>query len=500
VDKHKNSTAFSVQHVFLTHDALVGPDAAKLFTQWWTMVVTSNMSKEERNAAIDETLKDWFGLACPTYANLENNRLNKVIQIGDKWEIYDNEDLGKFIKFHFKNIECSYGNTNSKKSFEVMLSIIGNRICNAILTWKDLKDYSSVLAEIARLQQELKEIFLSDTNHRDLISRAMKSISSTVSSPTSVGSVQLLNNLSSLLVEKQRENGVRVGNETTFYKDVYTFLKIICTWSGSIVELYNISQKKGCSIVPNQQKDNKSYSDSKSPTNGGNTNPFKGSNGNSNHFKGSNGEVHKGSTRDGIVSKTPSDISKVTKPYQIDKSLYDPSPCNSCGRLHKIGYTKCECPNHPDINSSLNTWESSIMGMKYKSLGYDWIRTYHRLNGDKSDFIKYYAKSTKGNNNIHSKLFNLNDVNPNSFLSIFSFRNLKDGSMIQCNTLIDSGAVESNFMSIEASEVLQKAGYKMKSFYTKVDMGVKGLTQNIIGKFKNLEISFYNFVTNLRKI
>jgi len=47
--------------------------------------------------------------------------------------------------------------------------------------------------------------------------------------------------------------------------------------------------------------------------------------------------------------------------------------------------------------------------------------------------------------------------------------------MLHFNTLIDSGAVNSNFISRSAAETLQNAGYKVEECDSRVEMGVKGL-------------------------
>ena len=60
--------------------------------------------------------------------------------------------------------------------------------------------------------------------------------------------------------------------------------------------------------------------------------------------------------------------------------------------------------------------------------------------------------------------------------------------MVNFNTLIDTGAVDASFISVGAAKILAASGYEVIECRSNVEMGVKDLSQPILGKFENLEI------------
>jgi hypothetical protein len=369
----KNNTNFSITHTFMTHENLCGIEASKTFNQWFTMVITSGMTLQDRNLAMDERLRDHLSLVSSTYSALETERLSRDVPLGDNWELFDNDELSRFIKFNFKTIDSKSDTFKKKSGFEELLVSMGPRITTSILNWIGLDSYEAIVGEISSIQDELKELYLSSANHNDLIVRVIKSISNKVSDTRTHGSVQLLNNLNTVLLRKIRESGKNDNNTCLFYDDVYAFLKHIIVWSGSVVQHYNNGLKIGINSIPIQQNAPLHHKESRSSSIAS-TYPTPALTNNSS-------------------SKTPAlttsqSHSQKKKEFVVDKELFDITPCSFCGRYHLKGHTKCEIPLHADLNRSANTWATSSIGLRYKTLGRLMIKPYSQLNENKDGFTK----------------------------------------------------------------------------------------------------------------
>lgn len=251
-------------------------------------------------------------------------------------------------------------------------------------------------------------------------------------------------------------------------------------WTGIIVQGHEDANRLGLSATPIQQ------------------NP-QGNTLNNNKFHNERKNVNLTSTRPAVrenvqIHKDP----KAGKGYfLLNKDKYDvDNPCKSCGRAHLKGFTECDMLSHPDINRSNSSWAESTKGALYSALKMTRIDPFKRLDETGNKLIKYdfRVRDAKGISNVY--LSNLNNKSPNSFLPIFSFKVLKGSNMVNFNTLIDTGAVDASFLSVGAARKLVDAGYEILECKSKVDMGVLDLAQPILGKFKNLEVYFFNFVTN----
>ena len=451
----KKNMNFNVDHIYLTLNHLRGQDVTKFWQKWYAMVVTSNMSKEERNESLCPDTKDCLDLYAETFARIDAHKTSRVIPLPENWRDYENEDFSKLMKSYFYQID-SNSSSSLQSSYEDVSKDIGEKIVSAVLGWKDLKHLQSVTEVIVNLQKVLKDLQLIAANHNELISKILKTISNKTSDSRTSGSVALLNNLYSFLMKKSKEVNSNNASLSMFHDDVFEFLKQIISWTGSIVLTYNSNCKLGIESIPFQQNAPSLNNVSKNKESKNVTVTSK-HNGNSN----SSNTSAKGAKAPSKKSFNPEDFDKV--------------PCRDCGRRHAIGYTKCENPTHPDLNKQRDkTWPESDMGKKYASLNLQFIHPYKRLNPEKTALISNKTPLfTKGNSIIY--LNNFDNDSSNSFLSTFSLKNLRGRDMLHFNTLIDSGAVNSNFISRSAAETLQNAGYKVEECDSRVEMGVKGL-------------------------
>jgi hypothetical protein len=189
---------------------------------------------------------------------------------------------------------------------------------------------------------------------------------------------------------------------------------------------------------------------------------------------------------------------KRKREFKLDDS-YSKVTCNSCGRYHKKELKSCDLAQHPDRNKSGAAWKDSYMGKIYKdSHGMDFIKPFKKLSNDKKSLVKNkIIQHETGKLNLN----NLNHKPSNSFLTIFSiFSKIDKEIVMKFNTLIDSGAIDRNFISVKCAKILQDNGFKMDDDDSVIDMGVKNLTQSVLGNFSKLEFSFYNFVTKKYEI
>jgi hypothetical protein len=151
----------------------------------------------------------------------------------------------------------------------------------------------------------------------------------------------------------------------------------------------------------------------------------------------------------------------------------------------------CDVANHPDINKTSLKWNESEIGVLYKSLGCGSIKPHKILNSNKNGFKIY--------NFQYGKVSKLNNLKPftNSILTPFYIKSeVGVNSKIAIHALLDSGAYSDNFCSLKTAKLLQDVGFTMVKTYSRVDMGVRDLSQPIIGKFKNISFIFFNFVNN----
>jgi hypothetical protein len=97
------------------------------------------------------------------------------------------------------------------------------------------------------------------------------------------------------------------------------------------------------------------------------------------------------------------------------------------------------------------------------------------------------------------KTSNLNKIK-NLFLSLFYIKSeIGDDYNVAINALLDSGAYSDNFCSLETAKLLQDLGYTIIKTNSRVDMGVRDLSQPIIGKFRNVDFMFLNVVNNQKE-
>ena len=475
----KKSMNFNVDHIYLTLANLRGPDVTKFWQKWYAMVITSNMNKEDRNESICPDTKDCLDLYADTFAKLDAQKTTRTVPLPDDWRRYENDDFSKLMKSYFYQIDLT-SSTSLQSSYEEVSKNLGEKIVTAILGWKDLKHFQSVTETIVNLQKVLKDLQLIPSNHNELISKIMKTMSNKTSDSRTSGSVTLLNNLYAYLMKRSKVTNRDIASSNTINDDIFEFLKQIIDWVGSIVLVYNSSSKLGIDSTPFQQNATTSNNISRVKENKTVT------------------LAPKQSANNGFSNNFSKDFKAHAK-KSFNPIDFDPVRCKACGRQHAMGYTQCEIPTHPDLNKQIDkVWSDSDMGKRYASLQRTLIHPWKRLNNEKNGFIhhkpNFITNVTKGNNCIY--LNNFDNNSSKSFLSTFSFKNLKGNSMLHFHTLIDSGAIDSNFMSKEAAEGLQAAGYELEMCNSRVEMGVKDLSQTIIGKFKNIEVYFFNFVTN----
>ena len=381
------------------------------------------------------------------------------------------------MKYYFKDLDTKLG-SSKKAGYEDLLSTIGERLTNKVLKWVNTSSFQEISDEIVQIQFCIKDLHIMPSNHTDLIGRIFKTMQNKVTESTTGGSVQLLNNLNNFLLHKRS-----IANrslEDSFNNDIFQFLKYIMEWTGIIVQGHEDANRLGLSATPTQQSphgntlNNNKFHNEKKTVNPTSTKPA----------SRENVQIHKDS--------------KVGKGYfLLNKDKYDvDNPCNSCGRAHLKGFTECDMLSHPDINRSNSSWAESTKGALYSALKMTRIEPFKRLDETGNKLIKYdfRVRDAKGISNVY--LSNLNNKSPNSFLPIFSFKDLKGSDMVNFNTLIDTGAVDASFLSVGAARRLVDAGYEILECKSKVDMGVMDVSQPIFGKFKNLEVYFFNFVTN----
>ena len=149
--------------------------------------------------------------------------------------------------------------------------------------------------------------------------------------------------------------------------------------------------------------------------------------------------------------------------------------------------------NHPDINKSPCSWEDSASGKIYKALHQDALSPYNQLMGkeDKKVLVKMTKPFVFTRGKFDTLLLNnLINKSSNTIFSTFSIKSLKGNRDLQFKTLIDSGAIDANFISLDSAEALKAEGYIMENCNSKVDMGVRDLSQRIFGKCNNLKFVF----------
>ena len=482
--RDKNSMNFNVDHVYLTLEGIKGADCRRLWGRWYTMVITGNMSVGDRNDSLDEELKETLTLICPTYSILENKRVSREEPLSIIWQDYDHEDLARLMKYYFKDIDTKLG-SSKKAGYEDLLSNIGERLTNKVLKWTNTSSFQEISDEIVQIQITIKDLHLIPSDHADLIGRIFKTMNNRVTDSRTGGSVQLLNNLNNFLLRKKTL--ANRNHEDSFSTDIFRFLKIIMEWTGIIVQGHDDANKLGLSATPIQQNSH-------------------GHTLNTNKFSNEKKNVSSTSTRP--VQKSDFKDSKIEKGFfHLNKDKYDlENLCKGCGRAHLKGYTGCDILSHPDVNRSSSSWLESEKGKLYSALGLTRIDTFKRLDENGKKLVRYDFRNSKGINDFHNAkgisnvhLINLSNKSPNSSLPIFSFKDLKGNDMVNFKTLIDTGAVDASFISVGAARKLVDAGYEMFDCKSKVDMGVMDLSQPIIGKFKNLEVYFFNFVTNKKE-
>jgi hypothetical protein len=126
------------------------------------------------------------------------------------------------------------------------------------------------------------------------------------------------------------------------------------------------------------------------------------------------------------------------------------------------------------------------------------IFTLTQLEGENKrskEFWFQYLMMVSQNDFIELNNFNNNQIlNPtNDFLSIFYF--IRNNKKIRVKTLCDSGAINSNFISLSCADKLESMGFERELIDVPVFTCVVGLESRIKSKFNYLDCSYFNFVT-----
>jgi hypothetical protein len=79
------------------------------------------------------------------------------------------------------------------------------------------------MSTVSSIQESLKYIHLTKEDNKRLIEKIMSTIRSTVNNPGTKGSVQVLNNLQTILMKKKREDE-GIHDNKTFYENIFSFL------------------------------------------------------------------------------------------------------------------------------------------------------------------------------------------------------------------------------------------------------------------------------------
>jgi len=170
--------------------------------------------------------------------------------------------------------------------------------------------------------------------------------------------------------------------------------------------------------------------------------------------------------------------------------------CNACGRQgHTAGRKTCVFifGKHPDVNSDPKvTWADSDNGKKWKGKGHHTLPTYKTLAGGKFDFDKFMKELPKSGNS--STLLNINEANSEEKDILLGGMH-SDNNHIMIDILIDTGALQANYINEAAAEWLRSHGQAIvvKPYWCKV-CGVGGCLK--INSFINFKVSLVNRFTN----
>ena len=138
--------------------------------------------------------------------------------------------------------------------------------------------------------------------------------------------------------------------------------------------------------------------------------------------------------------------------------------CKVCGRNHS---GPCRLSNHPDANLTDKSWPDSDMGKRWKAKGYDTLHGKRKLNGDpwvdegnkkKTTFRQGGRKH--GESWAKAKyeyMYAMQYVDDDEYTLPCQIHNEYVTSPLSIRVLIDTGALQSNYISLKTAAHLQKA-------------------------------------------
>ena len=181
------------------------------------------------------------------------------------------------------------------------------------------------------------------------------------------------------------------------------------------------------------------------------------------------------------------------------------TPCNHCNNLHgKDAGNFCKYFSHVDTNrDKAKKFPDTDIGKIYAKLNQPRISANLKLNETKDKMVDYTGytpgnKKKSGEGEQPSITLNLNTIQNNPLLlPIFMYSSNKEDKEVIFNTLIDTGAINGNFISVEAANKLINLGAEKHYESIPVKSGLKDVnTSKTLGFLACIELSYFSCKDN----